>query len=132
MHLIARVTAAMALATLTLPAFADVDPDTFPPELRAMEWREVGPYRGGRSAAVTGLPSDEQTYYMGATGGGVWKNAGRRAVLGKHFRRLLRWLDRCRRGVGMGHQRDLRRRWREDRTRQCFTRRRHVEIDRRR
>lgn len=54
-------------------AFADIDPDTFPPELRALEWREVGPYRGGRSAAVTGIVSEPQTYYMGTTGGGVWK-----------------------------------------------------------
>ena len=46
---------------------------------RAMEWREVGPYRGGRSAAVAGLPADRDTYYFGSTGGGVWKttNGGR-------------------------------------------------------
>ncbi len=52
---------------------ADINPDSFPSQLRALEWREVGPYRGGRSAAVAGIPSDRQTYYMGATGGGVWK-----------------------------------------------------------
>jgi photosystem II stability/assembly factor-like uncharacterized protein len=56
-------------------AIADVDPETFPPGLKALEWREVGPYRGGRSAAVAGIPSDRDTYYMGATGGGVWKTA---------------------------------------------------------
>ena len=46
---------------------------------KALEWREVGPYRGGRSAAVTGLPGDRNTYYFGSTGGGVWKttNGGR-------------------------------------------------------
>ena len=64
-------------AILALPlctsAIADIDPDSFPAHLRALEWREVGPYRGGRSAAVTGIPSDRDTYYMGATGGGVWK-----------------------------------------------------------
>ena len=54
---------------------ADIDRSGFPDELRAMEWREVGPYRGGRSAAVTGLPQDRETYYFGATGGGVWKTA---------------------------------------------------------
>ena len=54
-------------------AHADVDPDTFPEDIRALEWREIGPYRGGRSAAVTGIPSDRETYYMGTTGGGVWK-----------------------------------------------------------
>ena len=41
--------------------------------LGSMAWREVGPYRGGRSAAVAGIPSQTQTYYFGATGGGVWK-----------------------------------------------------------
>ena len=43
------------------------------PDLQAMEWREIGPFRGGRSAAVAGIPDDSQTYYFGATGGGVWK-----------------------------------------------------------
>ncbi len=38
-----------------------------------MKWREIGPYRGGRAAAVTGVPGDRNTYYFGATGGGVWK-----------------------------------------------------------
>ena len=36
-------------------------------------WREIGPFRGGRSAAVTGVPGVPNLYYMGATGGGVWK-----------------------------------------------------------
>ena len=38
-----------------------------------LEYRNIGPFRGGRSAAVTGVPSQPRTYYMGATGGGVWK-----------------------------------------------------------
>ena len=40
---------------------------------QSLEWREVGPYRGGRSAAVTGIPGRRDVYYFGATGGGVWK-----------------------------------------------------------
>ena len=40
-----------------------------------MQWREVGPYRGGRAAAITGVPGQPSLYYMGATGGGVWKTA---------------------------------------------------------
>ena len=39
----------------------------------AIEWREVGPFRGGRSAAVTGVPGKPDLYYFGATGGGVWR-----------------------------------------------------------
>jgi photosystem II stability/assembly factor-like uncharacterized protein len=39
----------------------------------ALEWRSIGPYRGGRSAAVTGVSGKPNLFYMGATGGGVWK-----------------------------------------------------------
>ncbi|HNR74360.1 MAG TPA: glycosyl hydrolase, partial [Cyclobacteriaceae bacterium] len=39
----------------------------------ALEWRSIGPFRGGRSAAVTGVPGKPNLYYFGATGGGVWR-----------------------------------------------------------
>ncbi|HPG05652.1 MAG TPA: glycosyl hydrolase [Saprospiraceae bacterium] len=39
----------------------------------AIQWREVGPFRGGRSATVTGVPGKPDLYYFGATGGGVWR-----------------------------------------------------------
>ncbi len=71
--MIVRLLAFLVLLFGLPPAGADVDPETFPPEIRALEWREIGPYRGGRSAAVTGIPSQRDTYYFGATGGGVWK-----------------------------------------------------------
>jgi photosystem II stability/assembly factor-like uncharacterized protein len=38
-----------------------------------LQFREIGPFRGGRSGAVTGVQSDPLTFYMGATGGGVFK-----------------------------------------------------------
>ncbi|MEC7583089.1 MAG: glycosyl hydrolase [Planctomycetota bacterium] len=41
--------------------------------LEGCDWREIGPFRGGRSAAVTGIVGDDNTYYFGACGGGVWK-----------------------------------------------------------
>jgi photosystem II stability/assembly factor-like uncharacterized protein len=40
---------------------------------KAMEWRSIGPFRGGRATAVAGIPSQPYTYFFGATGGGVWK-----------------------------------------------------------
>jgi photosystem II stability/assembly factor-like uncharacterized protein len=40
---------------------------------KALEWRCIGPFRGGRVTAVAGVPGQQQTYYFGATGGGVWK-----------------------------------------------------------
>lgn len=39
----------------------------------AMEWRNIGPFRGGRAVAVTGVPGDPLTYYFGSAGGGVYK-----------------------------------------------------------
>ena len=39
----------------------------------AIQWRNIGPFRGGRSAAVTGVPGKANLFYMGSTGGGVWK-----------------------------------------------------------
>lgn len=39
----------------------------------SMEYRLVGPFRGGRSAAVTGVPGEPNLFYFGAAGGGVWK-----------------------------------------------------------
>ena len=39
----------------------------------SLKYRELGPFRGGRSAAVTGVPGSPKLFYMGATGGGVWK-----------------------------------------------------------
>ena len=40
---------------------------------KAMKWRSIGPYRGGRVTCVTGVPGQPLVYYFGATGGGVWK-----------------------------------------------------------
>lgn len=44
-----------------------------------LSYRNIGPFRGGRSAAVCGVSQNPDLYYMGATGGGVWKteNAGK-------------------------------------------------------
>lgn len=46
-----------------------VDPSAF----SSMQWRGIGPFRGGRSVASTGLVGNPLTYYMGTVGGGVWK-----------------------------------------------------------
>jgi photosystem II stability/assembly factor-like uncharacterized protein len=39
----------------------------------AMKFRSIGPYRGGRSCAVAGVPGKPQLFYFGSTGGGVWR-----------------------------------------------------------
>jgi photosystem II stability/assembly factor-like uncharacterized protein len=45
-----------------------------PPSLvQAMQWRLIGPHRGGRITSVCGVPSQPAVYYIGTPGGGVWK-----------------------------------------------------------
>ena len=39
----------------------------------AIQWRNIGPFRGGRSGAVTGVPNKPNLFYMGSTGGGIWR-----------------------------------------------------------
>ncbi len=39
----------------------------------SLKFRNIGPFRGGRSVAATGVPGNDQVYYMGSTGGGIWK-----------------------------------------------------------
>jgi len=46
-----------------------IDPKTY----GGMKWRLIGPFRGGRALAVTGVSSQPNTYYFGAVAGGVWK-----------------------------------------------------------
>ncbi len=40
---------------------------------QSLTYRNIGPFRGGRSTCSTGIPDEILTYYMGTTGGGVWK-----------------------------------------------------------
>ena len=53
---------------------AEGPPPAFKPELfKALDFRNIGPFRGGRVTAVTGVRGQTDTFYMGSTGGGVWK-----------------------------------------------------------
>ena len=62
-------------ALSALGAQAAVDPSM----LQALQWRLVGPFRGGRVLAVTGIAGDSRHFYFGAVDGGVWstEDAGR-------------------------------------------------------
>jgi len=40
---------------------------------QSLQWRNIGPYRGGRTNAVAGVQGDPLTYYFGSVGGGIWK-----------------------------------------------------------
>ena len=57
--------------TLLLPLAVAQTPD--PALWSGLKYRLIGPYRGGRVTTVTGVPSQPQTFYMGSTGGGIWK-----------------------------------------------------------
>jgi photosystem II stability/assembly factor-like uncharacterized protein len=70
--------ATAALATLSFSIlfsiFATAQSPAYNPVLwSGMKYRMIGPNRGGRVTAVTGVPSQPFTFYMGSTGGGVWK-----------------------------------------------------------
>src|SRR5438105_8455031 len=46
-----------------------IDPKLF----SGMQWRQIGPFRGGRALAIEGVPGEPDTFYFGAVAGGVWK-----------------------------------------------------------
>ena len=65
----------LALAVLTL-AFAEARAQPAPVDsalFSSLEYRLVGPFRGGRASGVAGIAGDPLTYYQAATGGGVWR-----------------------------------------------------------
>lgn len=51
------------------PDFKPVDEELF----KGLKWRNIGPHRGGRSVTSTGVVGNPMLYYMGTTGGGIWK-----------------------------------------------------------
>jgi photosystem II stability/assembly factor-like uncharacterized protein len=74
-----------ALTALATPALAQRRPARAPQPaaaatpafdstfFRAHQWRSIGPFRGGRVTAVSGVAGQPNVFYFGATGGGVWK-----------------------------------------------------------
>src|SRR6476646_4168212 len=76
----------LAAAALALIVFGDASSDTrliaqsnantvINPNLyQDLRWRSIGPTRGGRSTAAVGVRTQPNVFYMGTTGGGVWKS----------------------------------------------------------
>ena len=62
----------VALGALAAMAFASPIPPTA--LMGKLQWRNIGPYVGGRAVAVTGVAGNDNLYYMGTTGGGIWKS----------------------------------------------------------
>jgi photosystem II stability/assembly factor-like uncharacterized protein len=72
----------VAFVIIMSPFYLSAQKTVSPPDSKlysSLEWRHLGPFRGGRSCAVTGVPGKPNLFYFGATGGGVWKttNGGR-------------------------------------------------------
>ena len=68
------ILSAAALGLAAISILANPPAETYPAALwSGMKYRQIGPFRGGRVTAVTGVPSEPYTFYMGSTGGGVWK-----------------------------------------------------------
>jgi photosystem II stability/assembly factor-like uncharacterized protein len=65
--------AVSVVAAQSPPAGHEPRPGGSPALFKAMRWRAIGPYRGGRVTTVAGVPGQPLVYYLGATGGGVWK-----------------------------------------------------------
>ncbi len=65
----------LSIANITTLDAQNINEDLY----SGLEYRLLGPFRGGRSAAVTGVPNQPNLFYFGATGGGIWKttNGGR-------------------------------------------------------
>ncbi|MDX2072378.1 MAG: glycosyl hydrolase [Haliscomenobacter sp.] len=68
----------LSLATLLLFSFLSLAQTnkslTFDPSLyEGLRWRELGPFRGGRSSTATGVRGNPNLYYFGTVGGGVWR-----------------------------------------------------------
>lgn len=63
----------LCLFASPVAAQAPASADDYNSIFKTVKWRSIGPFRGGRSVAGTGVVGDPKTYYMGTTGGGLWK-----------------------------------------------------------
>ncbi len=98
-----------------------------------LTFRQIGPFRGGRVTAVTGVQSDPMTYYFGATGGGIFKtvDGGMHWAAGRRWPGEA-WLGGRDRGCRLRPQHRLRGHGRGRHPRQRLARRRGLQVHRRR
>src|SRR5271157_2932939 len=82
-HLLSRLIVSTLILS-TLPAALFIVIVLFPLALRAQQfdpalyqelhWRMIGPFRGGRTVAISGIPEKPNVFYMAPNNGGVWKS----------------------------------------------------------
>jgi photosystem II stability/assembly factor-like uncharacterized protein len=63
----------LLLVSVTTLSAQNGSADDYNSIFKPVKWRSIGPFRGGRSNSGTGVVGDPKTYYMGTTGGGLWK-----------------------------------------------------------
>jgi photosystem II stability/assembly factor-like uncharacterized protein len=75
--MIKSILIAVSIGVLSFNASAQTTKDStnneFNNYFKPLKWRSIGPFRGGRSVTSTGVVGNINTYYMGTTGGGLWK-----------------------------------------------------------
>src|SRR5580700_7983820 len=83
MHRLISCMLSLALFAPAFPAMAATAESTAPhvdaSYFGGLRWRMIGPFRGGRALAVSGVPGQPDRFYFGSVDGGVWEslNAGR-------------------------------------------------------
>ena len=74
-----------------------------------MHWRQIGPTRGGRARALSGVPSQPNVFYIGFDNGGVWRSTDYGSTWEPHLRRAADRIDRRDRRRAVGSEHHLRR-----------------------
>ena len=69
-HAILRLLISSALLSITAAGWAQIPENTY----QGLHWRMIGPFRGGRTRAAMGVPSQPNVFYVGQVNGGVWKS----------------------------------------------------------
>jgi photosystem II stability/assembly factor-like uncharacterized protein len=65
----------MLAGLLAIPCASDVEAQQISPNMyQEMHWRMIGPFRGGRTRAASGVPGQPNIFYIGQVNGGVWKS----------------------------------------------------------
>ena len=69
-----RIVQSIAVALTLIGHSALLPAQSFNPALyQGLSWRMIGPFRGGRTVAITGIPGKQNVFYMAPNNGGVWK-----------------------------------------------------------
>ena len=63
----------LASAVMCGTTGAKAQEQNFRTQIQALEWRNIGPFNGGRGTAVVGHPTDPMVFYFGHSSGGLWK-----------------------------------------------------------